>query len=159
MHLQLDAEAARWQAIARRFADEELKPWEVEAELNGGRIPPEQRLTVAILWGDNEIACTAHDLSATGMCVAVAPDRATRLADVERVRLRFRIPGLDDELFGPARVLHRTPLVGRVLFGLEFDLHRPDGIGRRARELARYVQRRCEELARWELALRGSRVA
>jgi len=43
MHLQLDAEAARWQAIARRFADEELKPWEVDAELNGGRIPDEQR--------------------------------------------------------------------------------------------------------------------
>ena len=43
MHLQLDAEAARWQAIARRFADEELKPWEVDAELNGGCIPAEQR--------------------------------------------------------------------------------------------------------------------
>ena len=43
MHLELDAETRRWQTIARRFADEELIPWEVEAELNGGRIREELR--------------------------------------------------------------------------------------------------------------------
>jgi alkylation response protein AidB-like acyl-CoA dehydrogenase len=43
MHLELDADTRRWQAIARRFADEELTPHEVEAELNGGRLPDEVR--------------------------------------------------------------------------------------------------------------------
>jgi alkylation response protein AidB-like acyl-CoA dehydrogenase len=43
MHIQLDEETRRWQAIARRFADEELIPWEVAAELNAGLIPAERR--------------------------------------------------------------------------------------------------------------------
>jgi alkylation response protein AidB-like acyl-CoA dehydrogenase len=43
MQIHLDEEARRWQETARRFTEEELIPWEVEAELNGGVIPPEQR--------------------------------------------------------------------------------------------------------------------
>jgi acyl-CoA dehydrogenase len=43
MQLHLDEEARRWQQVARTFADEELMPWEVEAELNGGNIPAERR--------------------------------------------------------------------------------------------------------------------
>jgi acyl-CoA dehydrogenase len=41
MQIRLDPTAADWRARARKFADEELIPWEVEAELNEGRIPPE----------------------------------------------------------------------------------------------------------------------
>jgi len=37
--LNLDATAAAWSAKARRFAEEELIPHEVEAEMNGGRLP------------------------------------------------------------------------------------------------------------------------
>jgi alkylation response protein AidB-like acyl-CoA dehydrogenase len=43
MQLHLDEETRRWQRVARKFADEELIPWELEAELNGGNIPPERR--------------------------------------------------------------------------------------------------------------------
>ncbi len=39
MKIKLDERAARWQATAREFADEELIPHEVEAELNDGRLP------------------------------------------------------------------------------------------------------------------------
>jgi len=41
MKLSLDTTALEWQEKARRFAEEELIPFEVEAELNGGRIPEE----------------------------------------------------------------------------------------------------------------------
>ena len=41
MHLTLDAEALAWRDRAAAFAREELIPCEVEAELNGGRLPPE----------------------------------------------------------------------------------------------------------------------
>jgi len=34
MQLELDPETLAWAAKARRFADEELKRWEVEAEMN-----------------------------------------------------------------------------------------------------------------------------
>ena len=39
MRLNLDSAAAEWAARARRFAEEELIPHEVEAETNGGRLP------------------------------------------------------------------------------------------------------------------------
>jgi acyl-CoA dehydrogenase len=41
MHIRLDNEAVRWREHAARFATEELIPWEVAAELNGGALPAE----------------------------------------------------------------------------------------------------------------------
>ena len=43
MELSLDKSAQEWQAKARAFAEQELQPWEVEAELNNGVIPEEVR--------------------------------------------------------------------------------------------------------------------
>lgn len=39
MDITLDQTAAAWRDKARRFAEEELIPFEVEAEMNGGRLP------------------------------------------------------------------------------------------------------------------------
>jgi alkylation response protein AidB-like acyl-CoA dehydrogenase len=41
MNLNLDQTALEWQTRARRFAENELIPYEVEAEMNGGRLPAE----------------------------------------------------------------------------------------------------------------------
>ena len=41
MRIVLDETALAWRERAARFASEELVPWEVEAELNEGRLPPE----------------------------------------------------------------------------------------------------------------------
>jgi acyl-CoA dehydrogenase len=41
MQIALDDEAQGWRDRAARFAREELIPWEVEAELNGGKLPPD----------------------------------------------------------------------------------------------------------------------
>ena len=41
MKLQLDTTTQHWQEKARRFAEEELIPREVEAEMNNGRLPKE----------------------------------------------------------------------------------------------------------------------
>lgn len=41
MEIELTEAAAAWRDKARRFAEQELIPWEVEAELNGGMLPPE----------------------------------------------------------------------------------------------------------------------
>ena len=43
MHATLSNESRRWAERARRFADEQLQPWEVEAELNDGELPAEVR--------------------------------------------------------------------------------------------------------------------
>jgi len=41
MKIHLDAQTLKWQAAAREFAEQELIPCEVEAEMNGGRLPKE----------------------------------------------------------------------------------------------------------------------
>ena len=41
MRIALDGAAEAWRQRAAKFATEELIPWEVEAELNEGRLPPE----------------------------------------------------------------------------------------------------------------------
>jgi alkylation response protein AidB-like acyl-CoA dehydrogenase len=41
VRIPLDETALAWQARARRFAEDELIPHEVEAEMNGGKLPPE----------------------------------------------------------------------------------------------------------------------
>ncbi|HEX2138877.1 MAG TPA: acyl-CoA dehydrogenase family protein [Woeseiaceae bacterium] len=43
MKLDLSESALEWQAKAREYADTMLQPHEVEAELNGGELPPEVR--------------------------------------------------------------------------------------------------------------------
>ncbi len=41
MKLNLDKTALEWQARARKFAEEELIPCELQAEMNEGRLPAE----------------------------------------------------------------------------------------------------------------------
>jgi acyl-CoA dehydrogenase len=41
VHIELSESALKWQAIARKYADEYLLPHEVEAELNNGELPAE----------------------------------------------------------------------------------------------------------------------
>ena len=43
MELTLSRSAREWQAKARNFAEQELQPWELEAEFNNGVIPTEVR--------------------------------------------------------------------------------------------------------------------
>ncbi len=43
MEIELDAAAHAWQEKAREFADGELQPYEVQAELNSGELPAEVR--------------------------------------------------------------------------------------------------------------------
>lgn len=43
MEISLHKRALEWQAKARNFAEQELQPWEQEAEFNEGVIPPEIR--------------------------------------------------------------------------------------------------------------------
>ncbi len=40
MKIELSESAITWQKKARKYADEYLQPYECEAELNGGELPP-----------------------------------------------------------------------------------------------------------------------
>ena len=39
MHIELSKSAIEWQKKAREYADEYLQPYEIQAELNGGKLP------------------------------------------------------------------------------------------------------------------------
>ncbi len=116
-------------------------------------VPAEHRLTTHIMWGNHELSCQVHDLSTTGMCAAVPQDKASELEGIDRLRLRFRLPGVAEPLAGPATITNRHATLGRVLLGIEFDLEREEGLARHAEDLRAYVERRCAEIARWEAAI------
>ena len=54
MRIPLDQAAESWRERAARFATEELIPWEVQAELNEGRLPPE--VIKDLLQGQRDVA-------------------------------------------------------------------------------------------------------
>ena len=60
MKIQLDSTALAWQEKARRFAEDELIPHEVEAELNAGRLPVE--ISKAHRSGAIELGFSAMDV-------------------------------------------------------------------------------------------------
>ena len=39
MHIELSKSAIEWQKKAREYADEYLQPYEIQAELNDGKLP------------------------------------------------------------------------------------------------------------------------
>ena len=49
MTFQLSGEAIAWRDRARRFADETLRPFEVHAEMNEGKIPPGDRAAALVV--------------------------------------------------------------------------------------------------------------
>ena len=53
MSCPLPSRALEWQKKVRRFVDDELIPWEVEAEMNEGELPGD----VATRHKEREIAC------------------------------------------------------------------------------------------------------
>ncbi len=77
MRIALDEQALAWRAGAEKFAREELIPREVEAEFNGGSLPPEVlgsallRLRIAVV--------SATFAPAFGAIVALALQRLGRL--------------------------------------------------------------------------------
>ena len=49
MTYPLSKGARAWQEKVRKFVDEELIPWEVEAEMNGGLLPKKVRAEKIVL--------------------------------------------------------------------------------------------------------------
>lgn len=85
-----------------------------------------------------------HDLSKSGLALAIDPDLAGRLARVRRLKLAFQLPGSTP--FGFAvRVCHRTPLGEGVVHGFEIDVG-SDPVFRRT--VISYVLERRKEAAR-----------
>jgi c-di-GMP-binding flagellar brake protein YcgR len=116
-------------------------------------VPPEGRVLTRLEWSGGKVDCSVHDISTVGMGAWLAPDKASRLEGAVRLYARLRLPGVGSEIGGPVVLQHRTPVRSRMLIGFGFDLSAEGGFRDFERELSEYVQRRREEIDRWEAAI------
>lgn len=121
-------------ASARMRSDEEVV---VEVREAGMKIAP-------------YLECRLRDISKSGMSLRVASQVETQLCSMDRLELRFHLPG-DDALFDlMAGVRYRQLLDECVHYGLEFERTPGDAAGR----IEAYIQRRQREII--QLALGSS---
>ena len=69
MEINLDDTARRWQSVARKFAEDELIPCEIEAELNEGKLPTDtvsrhQRIAIELGFGSMDVPNSHGGLAA-----------------------------------------------------------------------------------------------
>lgn len=83
-----------------------------------------------------------HDLSVTGMGIAIQRYQRDWIEEGQVVDVEFSLPGEKKELSGPARVRHFDPLTANLLVGLEFDLDDRKGIARHRKKLEAYIEER-----------------
>jgi hypothetical protein len=112
----------------------------------------DRRVNATVSWEGGEARARVSELSVTGMGLSLPLVDAYRVMAVSEVYLSFGLPGIQGTFEGPARIVNRRPTGGSVHLGLAFDLEDPDGLGRDLGVLQEYVERRIDEIRRWESA-------
>lgn len=110
----------------------------------------DRKVQVKARWGSDEVSGHVFDISESGMGLVLTKDSSARVAEVEALDVTMRLPGIDVELSGRARIRHRASLNQHTLLGLEFDLETPEGFARFTTLLTEFVARRAAEMALWE---------
>lgn len=112
----------------------------------------DRRVTATLSWEGGEAQARVSELSVTGMGLSLPLVEAYRVMALREVYLSFGLPGIQGTFEGPARIVNRRPNGGTVHLGLAFDLDDPEGVGRDLGVLQEYVDRRIDEMRRWESA-------
>jgi PilZ domain len=94
-----------------------------------------------------------HDLSSSGMCVAIDLVAAVSLKTGAQVEIRFELPGCKGEFEGRANLVARRRLGPKEFVSLEFDLQAGGSLAERHGDLVGYVARRSEQIAAFSRAL------
>lgn len=110
----------------------------------------DRKVQVKARFGGEEVSGHMFDISESGLGLVLTKDSSARIAEVELLELQVRLPGIEVEMTGRARVRHRTSLNQHTLVGLAFDLDVPDGFVRFAKTLEEFVKRRSAEMSLWE---------
>ncbi|TCT10599.1 alkylation response protein AidB-like acyl-CoA dehydrogenase [Tepidamorphus gemmatus] len=86
MSFHLPPSALDWQAKVRAFVDEELIPWEIEAEMNGGEIPPDvaarhERIAIGLGLSRMDVPVAYGGLAAPVLDQVVAAEQIGRVTN------------------------------------------------------------------------------
>lgn len=104
---------------------------------------PDEPLEVTLLLpdgGDKALILPARDVSGTGLGVDVPWEFESRLCQLDRVDLRLRLPGSEDELAFGAVVRNRALGQGAICYGLELERAAPGVPDPRFDALEAYVR-------------------
>lgn len=110
----------------------------------------EHSVVATIGWRSNELDVVLSDVSATGAGITMTMHDAMQIAGIDRLRLRFELPGVRDTFEGEVRVEKRKQTGKRAWFGVSFDFDAGGSLSELAGELAAFVDRRVEEMEGWE---------
>lgn len=108
---------------------------------------------VKLSHGPHRVRGFAHDLSGTGLGVALPLAQAAVFKGGEHVRVTVHLPGSDDEIEGPGVVRHGYRSGPEVVLGVEFDLLADSPMRTRRKEFLGYVEARRESMEAWQQAL------
>jgi PilZ domain len=116
------------------------------------RVRPEldRKLTVQMRWSDKELKANVTNVSETGVGIAVPVESAKALEGVDKVAIELKLPGKTEPLRGAAFVRNKSTAAGQLLCGLMFDFDEPSDLATRRAEIGVYVEKRAEEIAKWE---------
>lgn len=110
----------------------------------------DRKVKLTLSWPGGLAESSISEISATGVGLLVDEAAARRLADVERVGIEFRLPGMREGFRGHARIVKCTSGAGRTLLGLAFDLDEAEGLSQNAVALEAFIDARAAEMERWE---------
>lgn len=116
------------------------------------RVRPEldRKLTVVMRWSGKEMKANVTNVSETGVGISLPAETATQIEGVEKVAIQFKLPGAAEDLQGHAFVRNKNAVSGQVVYGLMFDFDQPGSLTTRRAEIGAYVEKRAEEIAKWE---------
>ena len=118
------------------------------------RLLAQERIELTMEWDGGRRTVQVWDFSPTGVGFALSPQELPAIDEGARVGVRFRLPGVAEELVGRATLARVTLLADRFVLGLAFDLDEPGGLAQRRSDLDRFVQERTRLRAAWN-ALAG----
>jgi c-di-GMP-binding flagellar brake protein YcgR len=110
----------------------------------------DRKVQVKLHWCGEEVSGHVYDVSESGIGVSLSRDSSARIAEVAKLELSLKLPGVEGVLTGTATVRNRTAMSNQTLVSLEFEANAPDGFARNAPTLARFVERRVAEMTKWE---------
>jgi hypothetical protein len=116
------------------------------------RVRPEldRKLTVVMRWPGKELTANVTNVSETGVGIALPVEHALELAKVDKVAIQFKLPGKGEPLHGAAFVRNKATVSGQLICGLMFDFDQQSSLATRRGEVGVYVEKRAEEIAKWE---------
>lgn len=119
------------------------------------RVRPEldRKLTVVMRAANKELKATVTNVSDTGLGIVMPMESGAELGNVEVVAIQFKLPGASEPLHGAASVRNKSTASGQFLCGLMFDFDQQSSLATRRGEIAAYVEKRAEEIAKWESSL------